>query len=121
MKEQTPRAAKARTPRTRPLPNDITRALGENLKRYRLASGLTQEDLAYSAELERSRVSKMEGGHINPSLLTLATLCHCLGITLPALFEGVSATMAPVAQGGIKRRANQATLEPPPARGRRKA
>jgi len=63
--------------------------------------------------VERSRISKLESGYINPSLLTLATLCHCLGITLPMLFEGITVTLPPVSQGGPRRRANQATLDKP--------
>ena len=61
--------------------------------------------------MERSRISKLENGHINPSLLTLATLCHCLGITLAELFDGVTATLPPASQGGELRRRNQAHAE----------
>jgi transcriptional regulator with XRE-family HTH domain len=95
------------------LPNPVTLALGQNLKRHREAAKKTQVDLAYDAEVERSRISKIECGYVNPSLLTLATLCYSLGITLPTLFEGITATMKPVAEGGDKRRANQATLDKP--------
>ncbi len=93
------------------LPNEVTRALGQNLKRYRLAIGKTQLDLAYDAEVERSRISKLESGLVNPSILTLAALCHCLGITLPMLFQDITVTIRPLAQGGPRRRANQAVLE----------
>jgi transcriptional regulator with XRE-family HTH domain len=96
------------------LPNAVTIALGQNLKRFRQSAKKTQVELAYDAEVERSRISKLEGGHVNPSLLTLATLCHCLGISLPKLFEGVTATLPPIAEGGVPRRANQATLEKVP-------
>jgi transcriptional regulator with XRE-family HTH domain len=95
------------------LPNPVTLALGQNLRRHREAVKKTQVDLAYDAECERSRISKIETGRVNPSLLTLATLCYSLGITLPTLFEGITATMKPVAEGGDKRRANQATLDKP--------
>ena len=94
-----------------PLPNPVTIALGLNLKRHREASEKTQVELAFDAEVERSRISKIECGYVNPSLLTLATLCYSLGITLPALFEGITATMPPVSEGGTPRRKNQAVLE----------
>lgn len=96
-----------------PLPNPVTIALGQNLRKFRNASGKTQEVLAFNAEVERSRISKIESGLVNPSLLTLATICHALKITLPILFGGITATQAPVSEGGIKRRSNQATLEKP--------
>jgi transcriptional regulator with XRE-family HTH domain len=93
------------------LPNKVTEALGQSLQRHRLAAKKTQVELAYDAEVERSRISKIECGYVNPSLLTLATLCYSLGITLPALFEGITATMPPVSEGGTPRRKNQAVLE----------
>ena len=104
-----------------PLPNEVTKALGANLKEFRVAAGKTQVGLAFDAEVERSRISKLEGGRINPSLMTLSTLCHCLGITLPTLFKGITATMPPVAAGGQPRRANQAVLEKPQQPRRQKA
>lgn len=92
------------------LPNPVTLALGRNLRHFREQAGLTQVELAFDAEVERSRISKIERGHINPSLLTLATLCYCLKITLPTLFEGVKETQAPSWKGGELRRLNQAVL-----------
>lgn len=113
MKTVPNKKAKKPLSNTAHLPNPVTIALGLNLKKFRQAVKKTQVDLAYDAEVERSRISKIECGYINPSLLTLATLCHCLGITLPVLFEGITATMSPVAEGGARRRSNQATLEKP--------
>ena len=118
MNAATAKASRLRAKRPGSLPNAVTSALGANLKRFRQEAQLTQLDLAYEAEVERSRISKLEGGHINPSLLTLATLCHCLKISLPKLFEGISATLPPVAQGGVARRKNQAVLEPAPRKRR---
>ena len=106
----TTRSRKKVQPEQR-LPNEVTIAIGKNLRRFRLAAALTQEQLAYNAEVERSRISKLESGLVNPSVHTLATICHCLGVTFPMLFKGVTATIAPLAQGGPRRRANQATLE----------
>lgn len=104
----------------RALPNAVTLALGKNLRRLREEVGLTQLQLAFDAEVERSRISKIERGHVNPSLLTLATLCHCLKITLPALFEGMQETLPPSWMGGALRRSNQAVLGEPPPRVRRR-
>lgn len=95
------------------LPNAVTLALGRNLRHFREQAGLTQVELAFDAEVERSRISKIERGHINPSLLTLATLCYCLKITLPALFGDIKETLAPSWKGGTLRRSNQAILGEP--------
>ena len=102
------------------LPNPVTIALGANLKRFRRAVKKTQVELAFDAEVERSRISKLECGYVNPSLLTLATLCYSLGITLPILFEGIADTLPPVSEGGTRRRSNQATLEKPIQRSSRR-
>lgn len=105
---------------SRNLPNDVTLALGQNVKQFRITAEMSQIELAFDAELERSHISRIERGVGNPSLLTLATLCHCLGITLPVLFEGISATLPPTAQGGTLRRENQASHDKPP-KGNRKS
>ncbi|MCR8956961.1 helix-turn-helix domain-containing protein [Variovorax sp. S2] len=113
MKNASRRATPPPAPIAGTLPNEVTLALGKNLKKLRLAAGKTQVALAYDAEVERSRISKLEGGHINPSVMTLATLCYSLGTTLPVLFEGIVATNAPTSEGGLLRRKNQAVLNKP--------
>jgi transcriptional regulator with XRE-family HTH domain len=103
------------------LPNPVTLALGKNLKRLRKAKDLSQVELAFEAEMERSRVSKIECGYVNPSLSTLATICFCLDITLSQLFAGISHTLAPTEKGGVLRRENQATHNKPAPKGSRKS
>ena len=93
------------------LPNELTLALGLNVQHYRKELNLTQVNLAYDAEVERSRISKIETGLVNPSLLTIATLAHCLNVTLSELFKGIAVTMPPTSAGGRPRRTNQATLD----------
>jgi transcriptional regulator with XRE-family HTH domain len=44
---------------------------------------MTQLELAMSAEVERTRISKLENGLVNPSALTLATICHCWALRWP--------------------------------------
>lgn len=101
------------SPRVVQLPTAVTLAVGKNLHKYRIAARKSQEDLAHEAEVERSRISKLENGRINPSLLTLATLSHCLGVTLEQLFVGVTATLPPASETGEVRRANQAYPDKP--------
>ncbi|MDP2780908.1 helix-turn-helix domain-containing protein [Devosia sp.] len=106
---------------SRGLPNEVTLALGQNIKQLRIAADKSQIELAMDAELERSHVSRIERGMGNPSLLTLATLCHCLGTTLPQLFDGINATLPPTAQGGALRRDNQARHDKPSSKGSRRS
>jgi transcriptional regulator with XRE-family HTH domain len=88
------------------LPNEVTKAIGQSVSRHRKAAGMSQETLAHEGEIERSRISKIETGRVNVSLMTLATICYCLKITLAELFVDIKVTMPPVAKGGVSRRLN---------------
>lgn len=99
--------------KTRSIPNAITLAIGAALRDQREARGLTQLSLAMSAEVERTRISKLELGLVNPSVLSLASICHVLGITLADLFANIRLAHAPTYEGGELRRANQAVLDKP--------
>lgn len=107
--------------KVRLIPNAITLAVGENLRSFREERGMTQLELAMSAEVERTRVSKLELGRVNPSVLTLATICHVLGITLADLFGDIRLAHPPTTEGGPLRRANQAVLDKKPTAKRTKA
>ena len=100
--------------KVRHIPNAITKAVGENLRFFRGKSGMTQLELAMTAEVERTRVSKLELGLVNPSVLTLATICHVLGITLADLFADIRLAHPPTTEGGTPRRINQAVLDKKP-------
>ncbi|MDP9996468.1 transcriptional regulator with XRE-family HTH domain [Variovorax boronicumulans] len=95
--------------------NPLSLALGENLKRIRQERGLTQQNLAFAAEMDRTFVSLCERGATNPSLYSLGTLCWCLKITMADLFSGIEHTLPPSGMtDGKKRRTNQASHEPRP-------
>lgn len=53
--------------------------LADNLKRYRLLRGYTQEDLAGRCGFRRTYVSNIEQGRINISLANLEALAGGLG------------------------------------------
>lgn len=95
--------------------NPLSVELGANLKRMREARGMTQQNLAHAAEMDRTFVSLCERGATNPSLYSLGTLCWCLKITMAELFAGIEHTLPPSGMSdGRKRRANQASHEPRP-------
>ena len=106
-------AAKKYGRKTRTLPNDITKAIGSALRARREALELTQLSVAFSAEVERTRIGKLEAGLVNPSVLSLASICHVLGITLADLFADIRLSHPPTTEGGELRRANQAVLDKP--------
>lgn len=62
-------------------------ALAELMTRQRLALGLSQETLAYEADVDRSYVSQIERGQGNPSLRVLCQLSRRLGLPLRDMFS----------------------------------
>ena len=62
---------------------------GERLKSLRISKGLTQEELAYQADIELSQVHRLESAKTNATLSTLTAIATALEITLSQLLEGV--------------------------------
>ena len=61
---------------------DMRRLVGRNVKRLRLARGLTQEQYAVKSGLAQQYVSDLENGKKNPTLATLMSLMSALNVTL---------------------------------------
>jgi transcriptional regulator with XRE-family HTH domain len=59
---------------------DVVKLLGLNVRKLRLAAGLTQEQLAAEAGMERSYVSDLERGTRNPSVAALGRLAAALEV-----------------------------------------
>jgi transcriptional regulator with XRE-family HTH domain len=54
--------------------------IGEALKKFRLATGMTQEELAHRCKLDRSFMSDLETDKKGPSLMTTFKLAKGLGV-----------------------------------------
>ena len=54
--------------------------LAENIKWQRKRIGLSQEELAFKANIDRTFVSKIERGNANPSLKTLLAIANVLDV-----------------------------------------
>ena len=59
----------------------------ENLRKARLAKGLSQEDLAELANLHRTYVGSVERAERNVSIDNMERLAAAMGIPLPALLH----------------------------------
>lgn len=66
---------------------DVRRLVGENVRRLRLASGLSQEAVAERMGVDRAYVSGLEVGRRNPTVLTLWHTALALQVNLVQLFE----------------------------------
>ncbi len=61
-------------------------AIGEKIKALRLASDLTQEELANRARLTRGFISQLENDQTSINLDSLADILEALGVTLAEFF-----------------------------------
>ncbi|WP_152530586.1 helix-turn-helix transcriptional regulator [Paraburkholderia dilworthii] len=82
-------------PASKPNRNPVLSVLGKRVRECRLAAGLSQERLAHEALIDRTYVSAVERGKANPSVLTVANICHALGIHLSELFHPLDISERP--------------------------
>jgi len=59
---------------------DLRDVFAANLRRLRHAKGLSQDDLAYEAEISRSYLSQIEKGAFYASLKIVGKLARSLGV-----------------------------------------
>jgi DNA-binding XRE family transcriptional regulator len=71
--------------------NEILGRLGENVRRCRAMSCLTQKELADRCFLRQDRLSHLECGKLTPSVLVLLTVSYSLGTAPAALLGGLGA------------------------------
>lgn len=58
--------------------NELCVQLGQRLTAFRKSMGISQEELAFRAEIDRTYISQMERGVCNPSLLVLYKVSEAL-------------------------------------------
>jgi transcriptional regulator with XRE-family HTH domain len=66
---------------------DIRRQVGRNLAKFRKEKGLTQEELAFDCELDRTYISGIERGVRNPTVLILQRIAAALKLPPYKLLE----------------------------------
>jgi transcriptional regulator with XRE-family HTH domain len=59
---------------------DLRQVFAANLRRYRYAKGLSQEELAFRAKINRTYVSKLENGATWAGLEVIAKVARVLGV-----------------------------------------
>lgn len=66
---------------------DVRSRVGANVKRLREAKGLSQEELAFDAEMHRTYISGIERGKRNPTVTVVERLADALGTKASALLS----------------------------------
>ncbi len=67
----------------------ILKKFGQRVRRERKLRGLSQEDLAFEADLHRTYIGGVERGERNVSLINIERIAKALGVTLTELFRRV--------------------------------
>jgi transcriptional regulator with XRE-family HTH domain len=67
---------------------DLCSVIGANIRKLRTAKGLSQEELAFQAGVDRSYLSEVESGYKNLSVNVLDQIAAALGVDIEKMFEG---------------------------------
>ena len=65
---------------------EIKTKLGLRLKALREMASMSQKDLAYSADLDRSYIASVESGKRNVSIVNIEKISSALGVTVKEFF-----------------------------------
>lgn len=61
--------------------------LGAQIKRIRIARGLSQKEVVMAAKIEKAKYSRIENNKTGPSYLTIEKIAKAMGCTLSELFN----------------------------------
>lgn len=65
---------------------DVKLKIGLRIKVLRENAGMSQKDLAYAADLDRSYIASIENGQRNVSIVNIDKLATALSVTLKEFF-----------------------------------
>jgi transcriptional regulator with XRE-family HTH domain len=68
---------------------DIRKLVGLNVRRLRESRRLSQEELAFEAELHRTYISGVERGVRNPTVTVVAKIAEALGVGSDQLLRSI--------------------------------
>ena len=66
---------------------DVKEKIGQRIKELREASSMSQKDLSYAADLDRSYIASVENGQRNISIVNIEKIATALGVTLKVFFN----------------------------------
>ncbi len=67
--------------------SNSAKKLGDNIRRIRLAKGMTQGDLCRKLEVDRGYMSNVESGKKNPTLSTIERIAKALDVSIDELMK----------------------------------
>jgi transcriptional regulator with XRE-family HTH domain len=66
---------------------NVKAKIGNRIKELREKAKMSQKDLAYSADLDRSYIASIENGKRNVSILNIEKIAVALGVTIKQFFN----------------------------------
>ena len=69
---------------------DMRRVVGDNVKRARLAAGMTQEELSERSGFSQQYLSGLEQGKRNPTIVSIYELAQALSVSHEDLVHSVT-------------------------------
>ena len=75
--------------------------IGENIRKYRKARGMSQEQLSFEVGVKRAVISKYENGFIAPSLAMIEKIAKALDVTISEIYIGLSSALVQTPEGTI--------------------
>ena len=66
---------------------DFQKKLGQRIKFLRENKGISQQELAYICDFEKSNMSRIEAGRTNPTIGTLLKISNALSVKLIYLLD----------------------------------
>lgn len=66
---------------------DIKLKIGQRIKELREKAEISQKDLAYTADLDRSYIASIENGQRNVSIVNIEKIANALNVTLKEFFN----------------------------------
>lgn len=68
---------------------EMTKYIGENIRKYRTNLKLTREQLAEKSRITASHLYQLEIGNSVPSIITIIDICNALDITIAQLKDNL--------------------------------
>lgn len=66
---------------------DVKLKIGQRIKELREISNMSQKDLSYIADLDRSYIASIENGQRNVSIVNIEKIAKALKVTLKDFFD----------------------------------
>ena len=67
--------------------DDVRQKIGQRIKELREKTAMSQKDLAYAADLDRSYIASIENGQRNVSIVNIEKIAKALNVSLKEFFK----------------------------------